>query len=45
MKRRKVICVPGLVNRFLALVIRSRVAQPFIRGTYGNRLKAGDWRN
>lgn len=44
MKRRKVICVPGLINRLLALVIRSRVAEPFIRGTYGNRLKAAELR-
>ena len=41
MKHRKVICIPGLVNRVLALVIRSRLLEPFIHRTYGKRLKGG----
>lgn len=41
MERRKVICVPGAVNRILALAIRSHLFDPFIRGTYGRRLKHG----
>lgn len=34
MQRRKVICVPGLVNRILATAIRSHVFDPLIRGAY-----------
>lgn len=41
MKSRRVICVPGLVNRVLAVVIRSRILEPFMRHTYGKRLKQG----
>lgn len=41
LNRRRVICVPGLVNRGLALVIRSRILEPFMRHTYGKRLKRG----
>ncbi len=41
MNRRRVICVPGLVNRGLALVLRSRILEPFMRHTYGKRLKRG----
>jgi hypothetical protein len=41
-KGRRVICVPGLVNRVLALIIRSRIFEPFIHGKYGRRLKMGE---
>ena len=41
MKRRRVICVPGLVNRVLAVVIRSRILEPLMQYAYGRRLKRG----
>lgn len=41
MKRRRVICVPGVINRVLALIIRSRVLEPFMHHAYGKRLKRG----
>jgi short-subunit dehydrogenase len=41
MKRRKVICVPGLVNRGLAVVLRSHLLDPFMYWGYGRRLKEG----
>ena len=41
MNGRRVICVPGLVNRVLAFVIRSRILEPFMLRTYGKRLKRG----
>ncbi len=41
-KGRRVICVPGLLNRVLALVIRSRVLEPLIHGKYGRQLKMGE---
>ena len=40
-ERRKVICVPGVVNRILALAIRSHVFDPFVRRAYGKHLKKG----
>ena len=41
LERRRVICVPGFVNRVLATVIRSRILEPFMQNTYGKRLKRG----
>jgi uncharacterized protein len=41
MKRRRVICVPGFVNRILALVLRSHVLDRKIRRDYGKELKKG----
>lgn len=41
MSRRRVICVPGLVNRVLSVILRSRVLQPFMHHAYGRRLKGG----
>ncbi len=41
MRHRKVICIPGLVNRVLALVIRSRLFEPLIHRKYGKDLKKG----
>ena len=39
LKRGKVLCIPGLVNRILAWVMRSHLFDPFIRRAYGKRKK------
>lgn len=42
MKRRRVICVPGLVNRGLAWIARSGIFERLIHGKYGRQLKMGE---
>ncbi len=39
LKRGKVLCIPGVVNRILAWVMRSHLFDPFIRRAYGKRKK------